>query len=156
MGEANAAPKSPVVERLVSLLEQGPIDLEIAILPTIDAPEKLTSLDGLDVNNMLVLAEGHLGIDARGFPLFIRDIRRAYKEFEKKKATTTGMDEDVTTVRTQEQLQLTACLLLFNPDHSTAWADRRRGLLEISVDDSSAWNRETQFLDLLMTQHTKA
>lgn len=65
---------------------------------------------------------------------------------------------------------VTSCLLLVNPDHSTAWADRRRavhGLLEGSEateaeaevrrgDNARWWHQELDFLDLLMTQHSKA
>ena len=54
---------------------------------------------------------------------------------------------------------VTSCLLLVCPDHSTAWADRRRALLvkgDMIFFNEDVFQRELEFLDLLFTQHSKA
>ena len=151
---------SRYVERLVDLLGRHPDDLEITILPTAVVAEKqqenLKRLEDVDIERMIVLEEGHLGIDARAFPFLIREVRRVYKELKFRTNTPEAVLTSMATSRVEEQLQLTACLLLFNPDHSTVWADRRRALLESPVEENIKWNGEIRFLNLLMTQHTKA
>jgi len=59
---------------------------------------------------------------------------------------------------TSRILDTISCLLLVCPDHSTAWADRRRALLgdDASVIDECFLQRELDFCNLLFTQHSKA
>ena len=54
---------------------------------------------------------------------------------------------------------ITSCLLLIQPDHSTVWSDRRRCLLLFKKEENDIllmWYNELDYLDLLMTQHSKA
>ncbi len=150
---------SGVVARLSFLLAQGPSHFEIAILPSISS-----SVDDIDckpqvlsLDESLSLVEGrYLGLDARSLPAMAREIRREYKW--QKKLCWNGDNED--TDISLSLLKTISCLLLVNPDHATAWADRRRCLLQISNmstdDKSTVWKNELDFVNLLMTQHSKA
>ena len=154
---------SVVVEKLSGFLQQGPTDFEITILPTAttNVESKMLSID-----DSIVLVDGkHLGLDARSLPWITREIRRDYKRIKQQQlqhplCTTTNNPELL--------LQVTSCLLLVNPDHATAWADRRRCTLTLTQNekedtqnvtdkgDHTYWHQELKFLNLLMTQHSKA
>jgi hypothetical protein len=146
--------QSPVVQRLVGLLKQEPTDFEITILYS-DLPQrKPASIEDVDLEQSILLAEGHLGLDARAFPFLVREIRNDYKQCKQGKETNHEL-----------MMDSTACLLLVNPDHATGWADRRRSLLRLSNSDTNNssndgpicwWRREHSYLNLLMTQHSKA
>lgn len=157
----------PVIERLSGFLNQGPTTFEITILPI-----QSTEDERLSVDDSIVLVEGqHLGMDARSLPWITREIRQCYKlqkrqlRQQQQDSTTTikkkKKNEDIASFR--NLLTVTSCLLLVNPDHATAWADRRRSLLHFGGDDDNyddkyddCWRRELTFLNLLMTQHSKA
>ena len=148
---------------------------------------------------------GHLGLDARHLPRIARILRRAYfraKEKEQQQqqqqtgstpvsvssSTTAPAPSCSETTPTKELFRITSCLLLIQPDHATAWADRRRCLLSLRYtlgagkdddDDETItktetdtrsgdtnqkaekaspfpWHQELDYLDLLVTQHSKA
>jgi hypothetical protein len=146
--------QSPVVQRLVGLLKQEPTDFEITILYSDLPKRKPASIEDVDLEQSILLAEGHLGLDARAFPFLVREIRKDYKQC--KQGNETSHDH-------VNMVDITACLLLVNPDHATGWADRRRSLLRLSRDPNSSkdgpicwWRREHSYLNLLMTQHSKA
>mmetsp|Transcript_41126 Transcript_41126/g.99097 ORF Transcript_41126/g.99097 Transcript_41126/m.99097 type:complete len:161 (+) Transcript_41126:35-517(+) len=154
---------SPVVQTLHEYVQEGPTDFEITILPTVMTNEMET--DELSLEESLVLMEGQfLGMDARSLPWMTRVIRKDYKTLKKtllSAAAANNADEttsasagnttDIHALHSQI-LMATNALMLVNPDHSTAWGDRRRALIATSGD----WVREMQFLNLLMTQHSKA
>lgn len=137
--------QSQVVNKLCSLLEQRPTTFEITIL---SAPvegdsegSKAAKKNILSLDESLIIVEGaHLGLDARSLPWMTQEIRQEYKRLRKE--------------GTENLLAVTSCLLLVNPDHSTAWADRRRSLLP--RDNIETWQQELEYLNLLMTQHSKA
>lgn len=137
--------QSQVVNKLCSLLEQRPTTFEITIL---SAPvegdsegSKAAKKNILSLDESLIIVEGaHLGLDARSLPWMTQEIRQEYKRLRKEE--------------TENLLAVTSCLLLVNPDHSTAWADRRRSLLP--RDNIETWQQELEYLNLLMTQHSKA
>jgi hypothetical protein len=151
--------QSPVVQRLVDLLKQEPTDFEITILCLPEELAKQPKSDLPNLEHVILLAEGHLGLDATAFPFLVREIRNDYKQY-KKQGTKTNPELMV---------DITACLLLVNPDHATGWADRRRSLLRLSSNSATNnsskddggrsccwWRREHSYLNLLMTQHSKA
>jgi hypothetical protein len=145
--------QSPVVQRLVGLLKQEPTDFEITILYSDLPKRKPASIEDVDLEQSILLAEGHLGLDARAFPFLVREIRKDYEQCKQGKETN----------HHELMVDITACLLLVNPDHATGWADRRRSLLRLSSDNKSSkdgpfccWRREHSYLNLLMTQHSKA
>lgn len=147
--------QSPVVQRLVGLLKQEPTDFEITILYSDLPKRKPASIEDVDLEQSILLAEGHLGLDARAFPFLVREIRKDYKQYKQKGKETNH----------ERMVDITACLLLVNPDHSTGWADRRRSLLRLSSssDKHSSkdgpifwWRQEHSYLNLLMSQHSKA
>jgi hypothetical protein len=136
---------SPVVDRLYGLIQSGPTDFEITILPSSSTSDD-DQADKLSIEASLVLMEGkYLGLDARSLPWITHTIRKDYKTLKKE-----GLPESEDLLK--NLLMTTQCLMLVNPDHSTAWADRRRCLLALSGD----WNLELKFINLLMTQHSKA
>jgi hypothetical protein len=144
----------PVVAKLSGYLQEGPIHFEITILPSNNNNNNNDTNDEdkpLTLEESLVLIEGqHLGLDARSLPWMTRDIRQAYWQCRRAHlANNTPSQED-------GLLTVTSCLLLVNPDHATAWADRRRCLLLLGNDDKHSWPSELAFLNLLMTQHSKA
>ncbi len=74
---------------------------------------------------------GHLGLEAQKLPLIARILRKAYRQAKKKIQNTSA-----TSVAEKEELfHITSCLLLIQPDHATAWADRRRCLLLLQNTD---------------------
>jgi hypothetical protein len=148
---------SAVVENLSGFLHEGPTDFEITILPTSTTNES----ERLTIDESIVLIDGkHLGLDARSLPWVTWEIRQDYRKCRKQQQC--GDDNDTDTDATEFLLLLltvTSCLLLVNPDHATAWADRRRCLLSLlrnDDDDDDYWRHELTFLNLLMTQHSKA
>lgn len=152
---------SPVVQKLHDYVQKGPTEFEITILPTVTTNEMET--DELSLEESVVLVEGHLGMDARSLPWMTAVIRKDYKSFKKTllKASVAASDESSTSASKAAEdvdalhsqiLIVTNALMLVNPDHSTAWGDRRRAIIATSGD----WVREMQFLNLLMTQHSKA
>jgi hypothetical protein len=136
----------PVVTKLSGYLQEGPIHFEITILPNnINNEDKQLTLE-----ESIVLIDGqHLGLDARSLPWMTRDIRQAYWQCRRAQENSSSRDGDLL-------LTVTSCLLLVNPDHATAWADRRRCLLLFGNDGKHSWPSELAFLNLLMTQHSKA
>ena len=133
---------SKVVRLFSGLLAQKPTQYEITILPDHE------SYDGTPLlETSLVLVEGrYLGLDARSLPYITKEIRQDYNLQKQRFGCTNAL------------LSSLSCLLLVNPDHATAWADRRRSLLQsfhIS-NDHGIWNDELQYINLLMTQHSKA
>jgi hypothetical protein len=141
---------SKVVLHFSGLLAMKPTRFEITILPG-GSP---SNEDGtLKLEDSLVLAEGtHLGLDARSLPYITKAIRQDYKQHKHRWYGASGNRDDAALLSTL------SCLLLVNPDHATAWADRRRSLLQhfLISKDHSIWNEELQYINLLMTQHSKA
>ena len=125
---------------------------------------------------------GHLGLEAQQLPQIARILRKAYRQIKKKYQAVSDPSQN----ETEELFHVTSCLLLIQPDHATAWADRRRCLLLLQncetqlnqflgsslaeesmdedaddeVDEKDAsfvlWSRELDYLDILFTQHSKA
>ncbi len=125
---------------------------------------------------------GHLGLEAQRLPQIARILRKAYRQIKKKYQTVS----DPSQTQTEELFRVTSCLLLIQPDHATAWADRRRCLLLLQNCESQRnkfwgsslaeesmgedgddeanetgapfvlWSRELDYLDILFTQHSKA
>ncbi len=101
----------------------------------------------------------HLGIHAPHLPMLARDFRTEY--FSLRCILRNCVDSDKIANIPEwlflRKLDATTCLLLVCPDHSTAWADRRRVLLGggDSIDEVTL-GREFDFLNLLFTQHSKA
>lgn len=125
---------------------------------------------------------GHLGLEAQHLPQIARILRKTYRQVKKKYQTAS----DPSQTETEALFHVTSCLLLIQPDHATAWADRRRCLLflqncetdmaksfgssfagdnmnedahhEDEDEDVSLalWFRELDYLDILFTQHSKA
>lgn len=165
-----------VVTKLSSLLEQGPIHFEITILPGLSSssandeddedPKKSPQLV-LSLAESLSLVEGrYLGLDVRSLPWMTQEIRQTYRQQKKLFTGTHNDDTESAALRnvTLSLMQTIDCLLLVNPDHATAWADRRRCLLRLVVKQSTKegrcssmfWKKELDFVNLLMTQHSKA
>lgn len=143
LGEENSSDTTvspcPVVQRFMELLDQRPTEFDIAIL---------SEKESENVQDAIVLqSDTFLGVNALNLPYLARDVRHDYWECRKKKETLENV---------------TKCLLLLCPDHATAWADRRRHLLRLLDDTTSSKQRqealrdELDFLNLLMTKHTKA
>ena len=131
------------MDQLTRLLreEPRPSEYDIAILRSTKEGDPFVKI------------EHHLGLHAGDLPWLARDFRQAYREIRPIK----GDSEHV--------LKVTSCLLLVCPDHATAWADRKRALLSISSSSNrkeqehcyiQIWKQELEFLNLLMTKHTKA
>ena len=147
---------SAVVDRLSSLLSQGPTHFEITILPGTNSSENDSKGQILSLNESLVLVDGqYLGLDARSLPSMTREIRQQYKRLKLGLERNQSGDETTTLF-----FNTLSCLLLVNPDHATAWADRRRSLLQsaekLGQDPNSLWTNELDFVNILMTQHSKA
>jgi hypothetical protein len=161
MAEPLVEESSAVVEKLSSLLAQGPTHFEITILSGVNSCTDESDPRDLSLDESLLLVDGrYLGLDARSLPAMTREIRQQYKRLKRSLSSScSGGDKD-TASGTLDFLNTLSCLLLVNPDHATAWADRRRYLLqisEISVEDpNSIWTKELDFVNLLMTQHSKA
>lgn len=142
---------SSLVTHLCRLLTQNPSQFEITILPVVSLSEDDggggSSSAQLSLEDSIMLVEEtYLGLDARSLPWMTREIREEYRKQKHK-----GEHSEIF-------LSTLSCLLLVNPDHATAWADRRRCLLQISGENEShpCWRQELQYINLLMTQHSKA
>jgi hypothetical protein len=160
--------QSPVIQRLTSFLKEEPADFEIAILSSNVSSEE----EGANENNnsitgraallevSIVQHERHLGLDARALPWMTREIKQEYKALRKMFKTSGKASETKEQSSSRQMMMMidaTACLLLVNPDHATAWADRRRSLLHLETFlNSFCWKKELAFVNLLMTQHSKA
>ena len=118
----------------------------------------------------------HLGLEAQNLPLMARVLRKAYRQTKEKSQAASSPSQ----AEREELFHVTSCLLLIQPDHATAWADRRRCLLSLlnneiettnplafesprdSTDEDEKdasfvlWSRELDYLDILFTQHSKA
>jgi hypothetical protein len=175
-GEDGTAADS-VVNRIFVFLDQNPSDFAITILSGGNDDKGIA--ENLSVSSLLesvVLVDGkHLGLDARKLPWVTRLLRQAYKaqksrilQHQLKKTNS----EEEWRVNWKNLYTTTSCLLLVNPDHSTVWADRRRSVLGMMMLPSTydvnplcenstqqiikIWSSELDFLDLLVTQHSKA
>jgi len=133
---------------LADLLHQDPPpkELEITILPFPDDNDTSSFMkDGI-----------HLGIHAPHVPKLAREFRKFYYG-SRSAAISNGEHNDTDR---NKLMDCVSCLLLLCPDHATAWADRRRLLLqreELSITSSlSSWETEIGFLNMLFTQHSKA
>lgn len=156
MATAAAAEPEPRPSSVALLLDHlravpRPTELDIAILD--DAgPYPARSYARVD---------RHLGIHAPDLPRLARDFRGAYASLRRRRRETTegGVGEGEVEA-SSGFLDATACLLLVCPDHSTAWADRRRALLLdgglAAAEDERGLREELEFCDLLFTQHSKA
>lgn len=142
---------SDVVNLLSTFLEERPTEFAITILP-IHREENIDEENKLALEESIVLVEKkYLGLDARSLPWITRTIRKDYRNL--KRYVAPAVITDVS--KRQKLFMATSCLLLVNPDHATAWADRRRCLL-MTKENHDRWQDEIQFLNLLMTQHSKA
>ncbi|OEU14258.1 hypothetical protein FRACYDRAFT_240792 [Fragilariopsis cylindrus CCMP1102] len=143
-------------------------------------------------------AKYHLGLEAQHLPFIAKKIRKVYHttKMKMKESKAKAMKKDNITNnnnrnRNEEEVEeetvtnvllfnITSCLLLIQPDHSTVWSDRRRCLLsqiqrimettQLQNNNSEQeeeekkeneilllmWYNELDYLDLLMTQHSKA
>jgi hypothetical protein len=157
--------QSPVIQRLTNLLKEEPTHFEITILSSSVSSEE----EGANEKNSagraallivsIVQHERHLGLDARALPWMTREIKQEYKALRKRFTSGSKASEtkEQSSSRQMMMLDATACLLLVNPDHATAWADRRRSLLHLETSlNSFCWTKELAFVNLLMTQHSKA
>lgn len=201
-----------LIKRMFGFLEQSPSDFAITILPpvtmlpgTATEEERVrqtggntvpsSSLESLSsehrslIESSIVLVHesrdtgksiGHLGLEARSVPMMARILRKSYRRAKKNqnKPFPTAADK-------AELFRIISCLLLIQPDHATAWADRRRYLLsrqshDVQLPTPSAfdfssdngdeeddeedekdllcflWSQELDYLDVLVTQHSKA
>jgi hypothetical protein len=146
---SNSSSNSSVdaIDQLTKLLNEDPKPTEYDIAILRSTPK----------GDAFVKSENHLGLHAGDLPWIARDFRRAYREMRV---------EFLLEPRTCQYrlLNVTRCLLLVSPDHATAWADRKRALLSLNttsgeeelIGKDSVWTGELEFLNLLMTKHTKA
>jgi len=79
---------------------------------------------------------GHLGLEAQRLPQIARIFRKAYRQ-AKKKIQNASLPS---VIETEELFHITSCLLLIQPDHATAWADRRRCLISLQNNDAQLSN----------------
>jgi hypothetical protein len=148
--------QNAIVDRLTQFLQLGPSDFEITILSfPPQGEEQEETLASVEVSIVLVKST-HLGMDATSLPWITRYLRQAYKKCKKQQhEERSGAACD----QWHQQLwKITSCLLLVNPDHPTVWADRRRAMLKMGGNgtNKTLWYDELKYLDLLMTQHSKA
>jgi hypothetical protein len=144
------SPLSPVVNKLHELVLIGPTHFEITILPLSKANDESTTELSLE-DSLIVVQDKFLGMDARSLPWITRAVRKDYRRVKENLASSDYTAPSSLLIHKQ-LLKITTCLMLVNPDHSTAWADRRRCLIQLSND----WNFELDFVNLLMSQHSKA
>lgn len=147
------------INLLINYLNQSPHPTEVNIA--------ILHPDSNDAYPELAYAkvEEHLGINAPDLPKLARDFRHEYallrqQCFRQSDADDAGRDgimmDDVTSLRSRI-LDTTTCLLLVCPDHSTAWADRRRALSGANKSmEEYVLQKEMRFCNLLFTQHSKA
>ena len=195
-----------LIKRIVGFLEQRPSDFAITILPPIpkavtsvdvqedqttkDDDVTLPSLESLSIEHRSLLESSivlmhepgingksiwHLGLEAQNLPLIARVLRKAYRRAKKKIQNSSSPS----TADKVALFHVTSCLLLIQPDHATAWADRRRCIISLQNSEAQLsnplalesedeedesdpssdyylWFRELDYLDLLFTQHSKA
>jgi hypothetical protein len=120
-------------------------------------------------------SSGHLGLEARNLPIIARVLRKAYRQAKKKNQNASS---PLSAAEKEELFHIASCLLLIQPDHATAWADRRRYLLSLQNHEIQTlafgfqrdndeeenekdalcflWSQELDYLDILVTQHSKA
>ena len=137
----------------------NPTDFSIAIL---DA-----DLGAAYPERAYTKVDNHLGINAPDLPQLAREFREEYALLRRRyrRAGSAEIHELRLGIE-MGILDITKCLLLVCPDHSTAWADRRRALLGDDVAVNCTTNpteqkkctmkKELDFCDLLFTQHSKA
>ena len=128
-----------------------------------------------DIPEDICNSPSHLGLEARNLPKIARVLRRAYRQAKKKNQTASS---PLSGAEREELFHITSCLLLIQPDHATAWADRRRYLLSLQNHEIQTlafgfqrdndeeenekdalcflWSQELDYLDVLVTQHSKA
>jgi hypothetical protein len=152
---------SSLVDAFVGLLNTPPrpTDLDIAVLEDRD----------LLNNNYFVKIDTHIGINALHLPFLACQFRAQYTKL-KQKSVTVQMDM-------VEMMDATTSLLCVCPDNATAWADRSRAIVfcmaknnqndffstttfpssdtsEASMNFTSIFHDELQFLNLLFTRHS--
>lgn len=199
-----------LIRKIVGFLYQQPADFAITLLPDPQGfPPELRAEDPEDEEESSLSSEqrsflescivlmyetpscatvvklgGHLGLDARHLPQMARILRKAYFHARlKQQQSILPSSKDRVPYEWLETIDLfhsTSCLLLIQPDHATAWADRRRCLLSLqycdlislnplgfsdndvdsyrTTDKASPllWNQELDYLDFLVTHHSKA
>jgi len=157
MARKMLAPRS--VTLLNDYLTQTPLptDVNIAILdpdPKAEYPERAYAK-----------VDTHLGINAPDLPQLAREFREEYALLRRRyrqrgaDSNNNGMNGVDNTELASRIFSTTTCLLLVCPDHSTAWADRRRVLLRDSnakEEEEDILQKELGFCNLLFTQHSKA
>jgi len=167
-------PPLPSVVALSKLLDENPVEFDIAILrdcnnnDTSDDNNKEDEEEGQ--KDPFILQEGHLGLHAGDLAWLARDFRRTYRayrpafmefiESEPNNSITTSNQKvwQGNELLPERILQATSCLLLVCPDNATAWADRKRALLCLQLTHSTRqlWTKELWFVNLVMTKHSKA
>ena len=124
----------------------------------------------LSLDQSLMMVENHLGFDGRSLPWMTQEIREEYYIHRSrtnvlKNSNKDGRRDDNRSTIILLLFQITSCLLLVNPDHATVWADRRRCLIQLinekekeETEDTCllVWKQELNFINLVMTQHSKA
>ena len=148
-------PKS--VALLIDYLNQTPYPTEVNIAILDDSKSY--------PDRAYAKVDHHLGIHAPDLPQLAHEFREQYallrRRYRQRRdavgpndgGVSGGMEELVFRI-----LSITTCLLLVCPDHSSAWADRRRALLndDDAVMEECALRKEMDFCNLLFTQHSKA
>lgn len=143
------------ISLLINYLNErpNPTEVNIAIL---DA-----DLNGTYPERAYAKVDNHLGINAPDLPQLASEFR---KEYALLRQSCRQIDGSWSGGSRKRVLDTTSCLLLVCPDHSTAWADRRRALLaegenndhmEIEGEECVLW-KELDYCNLLFTQHSKA
>jgi len=163
--ESNTSPQLPkCMQKLCELLSEDPYptDFQITILRVDDDDDDAATDESDDKFVPLFIKDGtHLGFHAGDLPRFVGIVRKFYYDLRQKRrlgAFGDTVDSSFSSKIFDELVMAsTTCLLLCCPDHSTAWADRKR-VLECNADsiiDDMICN-ETRFGNLLFTQHSKA
>lgn len=179
MNDASAPPPPP--PRSVALLighlggAPRPEEFNIAILPDACAD---VDVDGAGPpsrypEGAFAKVGTHLGLHAPCLPMLAREFREEYASLRargRRRRRCHGSAEEEeegggppesasASASARRMRDATSCLLLVCPDHSTAWADRRRAMLagtNGAGDDERALRDELDFCNLLFTQHSKA
>jgi hypothetical protein len=153
---------SSIINHITDLLNENPIDLEITVLTTAgeeDDDEDESISTPFSLKESIVLVERHLGIDFNCLGYITNKIKKQYYRNRKQHGS--------------HLFDITSCLLLVNPDHTTCYNDRRRCLLKMITEKQRqsqqqqqhqeqedplilTFVQEIQYINLLMTQHTKA
>lgn len=162
--ESNTSPQLPkCMQKLCELLSEDPYptDFQITIL-RVDDDDDDDASESEDKFVPLFIKDGtHLGIHAGDLPRFVGIVRKFYYGLRQKRRLGAFGDtaDSSFSSKTFDELVMasTTCLLLCCPDHSTAWADRKR-VLECNAGSNiqDMICNETRFGNLLFTQHSKA